>query len=278
MSEHHRSRRPRRGPRPGWKPTGTRTTASSSGATSSSTPAGARRTGRSNGMAATCRSGWCRSSTRSSSASAPSASPRWASARWPPPRSWRTAPTCTKERFLRRILTGEDTWCQLFSEPGSGSDAAGAVTRAERRGNTWVINGQKVWTTSAHHADWGLLLARTDRDVPKHTGLSYFIIDMHQPGVHGAAAQADERPRLLQPGVPHRRRRSRRNSARRSRGQRLEGRDHDADARAARRRRPAPLGGAVRSARPHLRGGAGRDRDRAGALQVVSAARRAASI
>ena len=88
-----------------------------------------------------------------------------------------------KEKFLRRILTGEDTWCQLFSEPGSGSDVAGAVTRAEMRGNKWVVNGQKVWTTSAHHAHWGLLLARTDWDKTKHKGLSYFIIDMHQPGV-----------------------------------------------------------------------------------------------
>ncbi len=88
-----------------------------------------------------------------------------------------------KEKFLRRILTGEDTWCQLFSEPGSGSDLAGAVTRAEFEGNKWVINGQKVWTTSAHHANWALLLARTNWDVPKHKGLSYFILDMHQPAV-----------------------------------------------------------------------------------------------
>src|SRR6201998_4521483 len=88
-----------------------------------------------------------------------------------------------KRRFLRRSLTGEDTWCQLFSEPGSGSDLAGAMTRAEFKGNRWVINGQKVWTTSAHHADWGLLLARTDWDKPKHQGLSYFVLDIHQPGV-----------------------------------------------------------------------------------------------
>jgi len=88
-----------------------------------------------------------------------------------------------KEKFLRRSLTGEDTWCQLFSEPGSGSDVAGAVTRADFRGNRWVVNGQKVWTSSAHHADWGLLLARTDWDKPKHKGLSYFILDMRQPGV-----------------------------------------------------------------------------------------------
>lgn len=88
-----------------------------------------------------------------------------------------------KEKFLRRILTGEDTWCQLFSEPGSGSDLAGAMTRAELKGNKWVVNGQKVWTTSAHKAEYGLLLARTDVDVPKHQGLTYFILDMKQPGV-----------------------------------------------------------------------------------------------
>ena len=88
-----------------------------------------------------------------------------------------------KARYLRRILTGEDTWCQLFSEPGSGSDLAGATTRADFDGENWIVNGQKVWTTSAHHADYGLLLARTDWDSPKHQGLSYFILDMRQPGV-----------------------------------------------------------------------------------------------
>ncbi len=88
-----------------------------------------------------------------------------------------------KKKFLRRILTGEDTWCQLFSEPGSGSDLAGATTRAELNGDHWIVNGQKVWTTSAHHADHGLLLARTDWDAPKHEGLSYFVIDIKQPGV-----------------------------------------------------------------------------------------------
>ena len=82
-----------------------------------------------------------------------------------------------KEKFLRRILTGEDTWCQLFSEPGSGSDLAGASTRADLKDGKWIINGQKVWTSSAHHAEWGLLLARTDWGVPKHKGLTYFLID-----------------------------------------------------------------------------------------------------
>lgn len=88
-----------------------------------------------------------------------------------------------RERYLRKILTGEETWCQLFSEPGSGSDLAGSTTRAELIGDHWIINGQKVWTTSAHHADFGLLLARHDWDVPKHQGLSYFILDFHQEGV-----------------------------------------------------------------------------------------------
>src|ERR1700722_1795175 len=88
-----------------------------------------------------------------------------------------------KEKFLLRILTGEDTWCQLFSEPGSGSDMAGAGTRADRQGNKWGINRQKVWTTSAHKAEWGLLLARANWDVAKHKGLAYFILDMKQPGV-----------------------------------------------------------------------------------------------
>jgi alkylation response protein AidB-like acyl-CoA dehydrogenase len=88
-----------------------------------------------------------------------------------------------KKKYLRRILTGEDTWCQFFSEPGSGSDLAGATTRADLHGDFWIVNGQKVWTTSAHHADHGLLLARTDWDAPKHDGMSYFVIDVKQPGV-----------------------------------------------------------------------------------------------
>ncbi len=88
-----------------------------------------------------------------------------------------------KQRLIRPILTGEQTWCQLFSEPGAGSDLAGLSTSAVRDGAYWVINGQKVWNTSAHHADMGMLLARTDSQVPKHRGLTYFALPMRQAGV-----------------------------------------------------------------------------------------------
>ncbi|MGN9841762.1 acyl-CoA dehydrogenase family protein [Nonomuraea sp. H19] len=88
-----------------------------------------------------------------------------------------------RERFIRPLLRGEEIWCQLFSEPGAGSDVAGLQTRAVRDGDTWIVNGQKVWTSVAHYADWGLLLTRTNVDVPKHKGLTMFVIDMHHPGV-----------------------------------------------------------------------------------------------
>jgi alkylation response protein AidB-like acyl-CoA dehydrogenase len=88
-----------------------------------------------------------------------------------------------KKFFLRPLATTEDIWCQLFSEPGAGSDLAGLATSAVRDGDDWVINGQKVWTSLAHKARWGLLLARTDTDTPKHKGLTYFVLDMHSAGV-----------------------------------------------------------------------------------------------
>jgi len=88
-----------------------------------------------------------------------------------------------QERFLRPIFTAEEIWCQLFSEPGAGSDVAGLATRAVADGDEWIVNGSKIWTSMAHKARFGLLLARTDPEAPKHKGLSAFIIDMHQPGV-----------------------------------------------------------------------------------------------
>ena len=103
---------------------------------------------------------------------------------------WLAAPTLLAhgdpdllDRLLRPILTGEASWCQLFSEPGAGSDLAGLSTSAVRDGDDWIVNGQKVWTTSAHHADMAMLLARTDWAVPKHKGLTYFALPMHQAGI-----------------------------------------------------------------------------------------------
>ena len=92
-------------------------------------------------------------------------------------------PDHVRERFLRPLLTGEEVWCQLFSEPSAGSDLAGLTTTAVLDGDEWVVNGQKVWNTSAHHADLGMLVARTDWDVPKHQGVTYFVLPMKQPGV-----------------------------------------------------------------------------------------------
>ncbi|HMI27709.1 MAG TPA: acyl-CoA dehydrogenase family protein, partial [Streptosporangiaceae bacterium] len=88
-----------------------------------------------------------------------------------------------RERFVRRTVTGEITWCQLFSEPAAGSDLAGLTTRAEAAADGWLVTGQKVWSTGAATADFGLLLARTDASVPKHRGITCFVLPMRQPGV-----------------------------------------------------------------------------------------------
>ena len=88
-----------------------------------------------------------------------------------------------KQRFLKPLWTGEEVWCQLFSEPGAGSDLAAVSTRAVRHGDSWVVNGQKVWTSAAHKARFAILLVRTDPNVSKHAGLSYFVCDMTDPGV-----------------------------------------------------------------------------------------------
>ena len=88
-----------------------------------------------------------------------------------------------KKRLLRPMYTGAEIWCQLFSEPGAGSDVAGLSTRAVRDGDEWIVNGQKVWTTLAHVSKWGMLVARTDPEQPKHKGMTYFLLDMEEEGV-----------------------------------------------------------------------------------------------
>src|SRR4051794_38790998 len=88
-----------------------------------------------------------------------------------------------QKELLRPLFSNEHIWCQLFSEPGAGSDVASLATRAERDGDEWIVNGQKVWTTLAQFSSYGLLIARTDPELPKHRGITAFIVDMHAPGV-----------------------------------------------------------------------------------------------
>ncbi len=88
-----------------------------------------------------------------------------------------------RQRYIRPALYGEEIWCQLFSEPGAGSDLAGVRSRAEKDGDDWIINGQKIWTSGAHYSDFGILVVRTDPSVAKHKGLSFFLVDMKSPGI-----------------------------------------------------------------------------------------------
>lgn len=88
-----------------------------------------------------------------------------------------------KRKYLPKLASGENIWCQLFSEPSAGSDVAGLRTRAEKKGDEWIVNGQKIWTSGAHYSDYGILITRTDPTVPKHKGLTMFFLDMKSPGV-----------------------------------------------------------------------------------------------
>jgi len=88
-----------------------------------------------------------------------------------------------KQRWIPKMITGEEVWCQLFSEPAAGSDLAGLRSTATRDGDDWIINGQKIWTTGAHFCDWGIIVVRSDPNAAKHAGLSYFVVDMHSPGI-----------------------------------------------------------------------------------------------
>ena len=156
----------------------------SSGGPRSSTPASAGSAGRAPTAAASCPTPTSAAGTSSrASTTCPTRASSASASAWWRRRSWPTPPTRRSPTYLRDLYRGDIVACQLFSEPGAGSDLASLQTKAERDGDEWVITGQKVWTSGAQYSDIGEIICRTDPDLPKHKGLTGFIVDMHAPGV-----------------------------------------------------------------------------------------------
>ena len=142
-----------------------------------------------------------------------------------------------KQRYISKILSAEEIWCQGYSEPSAGSDLASLQTRAVEEGDYFVVNGQKVWTSDAHHADWCILLVRTDPDAPKHKGISYLLVDMHSPGISVRPLVQITGERGLQRGLLRGRQACRSENLVGEKNQGWQRRDHHADVRALGRRR-----------------------------------------